>query len=57
MKVLTSILTKGWITDWTDPDFEAFGQLSDLDQRCYRFIDEKRLPVKTQRCVEITPRV
>lgn len=55
MKVLTSILTKGWITDWADSDFEAFGQLSDLDQRCYRFIDEKRLPVKTQRCVEITP--
>ena len=48
MKVLQSILTKGWVTTYADPIFEEFGEMSELDQRFYVFGDHKIAPSRHQ---------
>jgi hypothetical protein len=48
MKVLTSILTKGWVTTYVDPIFEEFGEMSELDQRFYVFADHRVAPSRHQ---------
>ena len=48
MKVLTSILTKGWVTTYVDPFFEEFGKMSELDQRYHVFGDDKLAPSRHQ---------
>ena len=48
MKVLQSILTKGWVTTYVDPAFEEFGEMSELDQRYYVFGERKIAPSRHQ---------
>ena len=48
MKVLQSILTKGWVTTYVDPAFEEFGEMSELDQRFYVFGDHRVAPSRHQ---------
>lgn len=48
MKVLQSILTKGWVTTYVDPIFEEFGEMSELDQRFYVFGDHRVAPSRHQ---------
>lgn len=48
MKVLTSILTKGWVNAFVDPFFEEFGEMSELDQRYYVFADHRSAPSRHQ---------
>lgn len=48
MRVLQSILTKGWVTTYVDPTFEEFGEMSELDQRYYIFGDHKIAPSRHQ---------
>lgn len=48
MKVLQSILTKGWITTYVDSTFEEFGEMSELDQRFYVFGDHRVAPSRHQ---------
>lgn len=48
MKVLTSILTKGWVNAFADPTFEEFGEMSELDQRYYVFGEHRTAPSRHQ---------
>lgn len=48
MKILTSILTNGWVTTNVDPFFEEFGKMSELDQRYYVFGEHKLAPFRYQ---------
>lgn len=48
MKVLQSILTNGWVNAYTDPFFEDFGKMSELDQRYYVFGERRVAPSRCQ---------
>lgn len=48
MKVLPSILTKGWVNTFADPFFEEFGEMSELDQRYYVFGNHRTAPSRHQ---------
>lgn len=48
MKVLQSILTKGWVNTFADPFFEEFGEMSELDQRYYVFGNHRTAPSRHQ---------
>jgi hypothetical protein len=48
MKVLQSILTKGWVNAFADPTFEEFGEMSELDQRYYVFGEHRTAPSRHQ---------
>lgn len=48
MKVLQSIITKGWVNAFVDPFFEEFGEMSELDQRYYVFGERKTAPRRHQ---------
>lgn len=51
MKILTSILTELWVDTYIHPEYEMFENLSDMEKRCYRFVDHQSLPHKT--CVKV----
>lgn len=48
MRVLQSILTKGWVNTYVDPTFEEFGEMSELNQRYYVFGERKPAPSRHQ---------
>ena len=48
MRVLQSILTKGWVNTFADPFFEEFGEMSELDQRYYVFGNHRTAPSRHQ---------
>ena len=48
MKVLASILTKGWVTTYVDSFFEEFGEMPELDQRYYVFGERRPAPSRHQ---------
>lgn len=48
MRKKPQILTDGWVNLHTDPYFEEFGELSELDKRYNTFVDYRALPTRTQ---------
>lgn len=48
MRIQTNILTNGWVSVYTDPAFEEFGKMSELDQRYLVFGEHRSAPFRHQ---------
>lgn len=49
--IYSSIPTELWMDTHVHPEYEMFERLSDIEKRCYHFVDHQSLPYKT--CVKV----